>query len=130
MGSRPIELADVDLAIEARRKEIEPKRKYWRVYFTCKDFFPHLGAIDNGRIDSQIHVQWIAVRGTTLRSATDMGHSKDEYIRVEPLSSIDAPQCKVADRKGKQNEPIWWLETEAIAVFRDGGVELIGDTDY
>jgi hypothetical protein len=93
------------------------ERKRWRVYYNCRDHFPHLVAVDNGSIASQIRVQWVAMwKCMSIAGNSDMGWPRTAHPEI-------------AARKGKPNEPTWWLELEAFAVFENGGVKFYGERE-
>lgn len=103
-----------------------PKRKTWRVYFNRREDFPFLAAIDNGTIASQIRVQSVRMENVhDAAGVTDMGPSPFR------IGSNDPWERKAEDlrraRKGKHNEPTWWIQFDAIAVFENGGVVFYGE---
>jgi hypothetical protein len=99
---------------EIRQPLTEIQRKRWRVYYNCREHFPHLVAVDNGSIQSQVRVQTVTfVECDYLFGNTDMGKSKSLNLEI-------------AQRKGKQNEPSWWIELDAYAVFENGSVVFHG----
>ncbi len=65
----------------------------WRVYYNWRQGLPKLGAVDNGTIKSQRTVEHVTIHASVgdIRSASNMKHA--------------------------QNEPTWWLEMKANAVF-------------
>lgn len=98
---------------------VEKEPKLWRVYYNCREHFPHLCAVDNGTIRTQIRVQWFRTEGQVdMTSGTDMGRNG-----ADMAAAYEGPTY-VRDRKGRPNEPIWWMECHAIAHFQGGGVVL------
>lgn len=107
-------------------KNEPPIRKTWRLYFNRREDFPFLAAIDNGTIASQIRVQ--NVRMIEVRHAegvTDMGPSPFRIGSTDPWERKQEDLRRA--RKGKHNEPTWWIQFEAIAVFENGGVTFYGE---
>lgn len=108
--SEPWEIQESEKVTELDRIE----RKLWRVYYNCREHFPHVVAVDNGSIESQIRVQKVDFyRCGQMFGKSDMGVPRNA-----------TPQ--IAARKGKPDEPTWWLELEAIAVFDNGSVTFYG----
>lgn len=101
---------------------LRPRLMRWRVYYNCRDHFPFLAAVDNGTIASQIRVQFVNTENVRyLRSSTDMGQRHSDPIKVGKL------EVQRSFRKGKQNEPTWWIEFNAFAEFAAGGVTFHGE---
>lgn len=93
--------------------------KLWRIYYNCRADFPFLVAVDNGTIATQVRVQWYECEPRT-RGNTDMGPKNYQrgIFYSQPEHSLRE------QRKGKHNEPTWWIETFAIAEFANGGVQF------
>lgn len=88
--------------------------KRWRVYYNCREHFPHLAAVDNGTVQSQIRVQHVLMRDCVeIFGNSDMGKPRSASQEID-------------SRKGKPNEPTWWIELYAFAVFENGGVIFHG----
>ncbi len=101
-----------------RRPHVKLDRKRWRVYFNRRDDFPALWCVDEGEISSQIRVQHVSLVEINAFGNTDMGRQVNRTD--QPIASL---------RKGKQNEPLVWIEFEAIADFGAGGVVFYGARD-
>jgi hypothetical protein len=112
------------------RDPLKAELKRWRLYYNCRSDFPFLAAVDNGTISTQIRVQHIAILGVVeVIDNTDVGpEPKGEHL---PMGSLREEHRRNLERrrqrKGKRNEPTWWLEFEAYAVFDEGGVTFYGE---
>lgn len=101
-----------------RRDQMQdPKR--WRIYYNRRDDWPFLVAVDNGTIATQIRLQWFECE-TETRGDTDMGPWKPRPSAPDAVNAVFKNLREA--RKGKHNEPTWWIETFAIAEFKEGGV--------
>lgn len=99
----------------------------WRLYYNCRDHFPFLAAVDNGTIASQIRVQWVKLENVhQVEGQSDMGPKPQLVPRGQILNGWIEQDLR-ARRKGKHNEPTWWLEFDAIAVFGGGGITFYGE---
>jgi hypothetical protein len=94
----------------------------WRVYFNRREDWPFLVAVDNGTVKSQIRVQWFRAESVDIHGNSDVGMSRDSVIFPEMGSN----GIRISARKGKPNEPTWWIEFEATAEFVQGGVIFRG----
>jgi hypothetical protein len=102
-----------------------PKVLRWRVYYNCKEDFPFLAAVDNGTIASQIRIQRVTLCNV-LQSWADTDMGKISASAVTMASDLYCVPNREL-RKGVKNEPTWWIEFDAIAVFTDGGVTFYGE---
>ena len=103
-----------------------PQRKTWRVYFNRREDFPFLAAVDNGTIASQIRVQHVRMEKVDhAGSVSDMGPNPFRDDTRDPWERTAADLRRA--RKGKHNEPTWWIQFEAIAFFENGGVMFYGE---
>jgi hypothetical protein len=119
--------AQDEILIPMESVDLRPERLRWRLYYNCRDHFPFLAAVDNGTIASQIRVQWVQLRKVQqVEGHTDMGPRPDLVPRGQVLNGWIEEDLR-GKRKGKPNEPTWWMEFDAIAVFGGGGVTFYGE---
>lgn len=120
-------MTEAEIAINRMEKAASyaPKLLRWRLYYNCKEDFPFLAAVDNGTISSQIRIQRVTLCNV-IQSWADTDIGKISASAVTTMNDL----CYVPNRdlrKGVKNEPTWWIEFDAIAVFADGGVTFYGE---
>lgn len=113
----------ITLASPIRLLPTLPRR--WRVYYAWRGSWPYLAAIDEGTIATQRLLKWVqAERGFITK--TDVGRRGRDLIQVGRGAARQASTYYVErrDRRGKLNEPTWWIEVYGVAQEIDGGVMI------
>lgn len=95
-----------------------PRR--WRVYYSWRGQWPNLAALDQGTVATQVVAKRV-VCDVPFTTQTDMRKPGKHLLPVGLTRLAGEDYIQRKDRRGKPNEPTWWIEVYGVATIDKRG---------